>query len=60
MDRHAINQALAKAIAYNQCGKQHDADKWAAQLVRLLGAHGILTPAAIALTPEGYQTRLSL
>jgi hypothetical protein len=42
LDRSAISQALAKAIAYKQCGKQADAEAWAAELVNLLGCAGIL------------------
>lgn len=46
MDRSAINRALAKALAYKQCGKDADAAKWAARLVQLLECEDILTPAA--------------
>jgi hypothetical protein len=42
MDRSAINRALAKAMAYKQCGKQSDAEQWARELVRLLECQGIL------------------
>ena len=42
LDRSAISQAVAKAIAYKQCGKDSQADAWAAQLVHLLGCSGIL------------------
>jgi hypothetical protein len=47
-DRSAISRALAKAIAYHDCGKSREAEKWVAELARLLDAHGILTPAALA------------
>jgi hypothetical protein len=43
LDRSAIARALAKAIAYKQCGKQHDAEQWAAELVRLLECAEILS-----------------
>lgn len=46
MDRSAISRALAKALAYAQCGKQAKADQWAAELVRLLGSAGILADSA--------------
>lgn len=36
LDRSAINRALAKAIAYKQCGKQQLANAWAAKLLYLL------------------------
>ena len=31
LDRSEINRALAKAIAYKQCGKDAEAEAWAAQ-----------------------------
>ncbi len=37
MDRHAINQALAKCIAYQQCGKPEEAKVWFERLTALLG-----------------------
>lgn len=49
MDRSEINRALAKAIAYKQCGKDRDAAAWAAKLVRLLGAADILDPRKVPL-----------
>lgn len=42
MDRSEIARAPAKAIAYKQCGKQAEAEKWAAKLVRLLECADIL------------------
>lgn len=42
MDRSEINRALAKAIAYKQCGKDADAREWARTLVRLLECAEIL------------------
>ncbi len=50
MNRTEINRALAKAIAYKQCGKDRKAEQWAAVLVDLLGVAGILTPQAFAST----------
>lgn len=41
-DRKAINQALAKAIAYKNCGKEVDAAAWAIKLVELLQLKQIL------------------
>ena len=40
--RSEISQALAKAIAYRDCGKPADAAIWAAKLVRMLEAQQIL------------------
>jgi len=42
LDRSEIARALAKAIAYKQCGKHADAEAWARQLVELLECHDIL------------------
>lgn len=42
MDRSAINQALAKALAYKQCGKQREAEVWATRLIELLECAQIL------------------
>ena len=42
IDRSKVSQALAKAIAYKQCGKQADAEKWARELCRLLEVANIL------------------
>jgi hypothetical protein len=44
MDRSEINRALAKAIAYKQCGKQRSAELWARELIRLLECADILAP----------------
>jgi hypothetical protein len=42
IDRSEVSRALAKAIAYKQCGKQVEAEQWAAKLVRLLECAEIL------------------
>lgn len=42
IDRHEVNRALAKAIAYKQCGKQEQAAEWACKLVELLECAEIL------------------
>lgn len=42
MDRSEINRALAKALAYKNCGKQEQAEHWARQLVELLECADIL------------------
>ena len=42
--RSEVNRALAKAIAYRDCGKPEQAAAWAAELVRLLEAQQILRP----------------
>ena len=51
-DRSAISRAVAKAIAYHDCGKPEKAAAWAAEVVRLLEAQAILTTAALASRPE--------
>lgn len=42
LDRIAINQALAKAIAYKNCGKEQAAEEWAVRLIELLELKQIL------------------
>jgi hypothetical protein len=42
VDRSAINTALAKAMAYKQCGKDVQAAEWGRELVRLLELTEIL------------------
>jgi hypothetical protein len=42
--RREISRALAKALAYRDCGKPEEAALWAARLVRLLEAEHILQP----------------
>ncbi len=42
IDRSEVSRALAKAIAYKQCGKDRDAEEWAIKLVRLLECANIL------------------
>jgi len=42
IDRSATAQALAKAIAFKQCGKDGEAAQWARQLVKLLECAEIL------------------
>lgn len=48
VDRSATARALAKAIAYADCGQSVKAELWAVELVRLLGAAEILSAAALA------------
>jgi hypothetical protein len=40
--RSALNQALAKALAFRDAGKMPEACEWAAELVRLLKSHDLL------------------
>ncbi len=42
IDRSEVNRALAKAIAYKNCGKDVQAREWAAELVRILECAEIL------------------
>ena len=42
LNRSEVNQALAKAIAYKQCGKAAEAQEWARKLIRLLELAEIL------------------
>jgi hypothetical protein len=47
--RSEISQALAKAIAYRDCGKPADAAAWATKLVRMLEAQEILRPELVTV-----------
>ncbi len=42
IDRSEVSRALAKAIAYKQCGKDDQAEQWARELVKLLECAQIL------------------
>jgi hypothetical protein len=44
IDRSAVAQALAKAIAYKSCGKSREAEQWARKLIALLELADILKP----------------
>ena len=41
-ERSALNQALAKALAFRDARKMEEAREWAAELVKLLRAHDLL------------------
>jgi hypothetical protein len=43
--RSDLAQALAKAVAYRDCGKPAAAAAWAAKLVKMLETQAILQPA---------------
>jgi hypothetical protein len=43
VERSALNQALAKALAFRDAGKMPEAREWAAEMVRLLKSHDLLT-----------------
>ena len=49
IDRSEVNRALAKAIAFKQCGKDAQAEAWAAEVVRLLECAAILDPSKITV-----------
>ena len=44
IDRTEVSRALAKAIAFKQCGKDEAAKEWARVLVKLLECAEILAP----------------
>jgi hypothetical protein len=44
MNRTEINRALAKAMAYKQCGKENDAREWAIELLKQLEVADIIDP----------------
>jgi hypothetical protein len=41
-ERSALNQALAKALAFRDAGRVPEAREWAAELVKLLKSHDLL------------------
>jgi hypothetical protein len=41
--RSALNQALAKALAFRDAGKMPEARAWAEELVKLLKSYSLLT-----------------
>jgi hypothetical protein len=51
IDRSEVNRALAKTIAYKNCGKQNQANEWAAELVRILECADILRDAEQIIYP---------
>jgi hypothetical protein len=53
LDRVNINRALAKVIAYRNCGKPAKADAWAVQLMRELQALNLVRPELVNLPAEG-------
>lgn len=42
IDRSEVSRALAKAIAFKQCGKDEQAKEWARELIKLLELADIL------------------
>lgn len=51
MNRSAINTALAKAIAYKNCGKPDTAELWTIILVKRLGMSHLLAPGQADRVP---------
>lgn len=47
IDRSEVNRALAKAIAYKQCGKDAEAHEWTIKLVTALECADILSTEAV-------------
>jgi hypothetical protein len=54
IDRTEVSRALAKALAYKACGKDHLADQWAARLVMLLEAGRILSDRGAEMAEEAH------
>lgn len=48
IDRSKVSQALAKAIAYKNCGKDPEAKQWAIELIHQLECADILHDTLIA------------
>lgn len=60
LDRSEISQALAKAIAYKQCGKHASSELWAARLLGLLECADILDPRRIGIVDAAHGRRVEL
>ena len=52
INRSEVSRALAKALAYKACGKDEEAEQWAAQLVLLLECGDILTTNARGIAAQ--------
>lgn len=52
--RSEINRALAKAIAYRDCGKHAESELWAARLLGLLNCAAIINPERVGLVRVAY------
>jgi hypothetical protein len=46
IDRSEVARALAKSIAYKNCGKHKEAEDWARKLIKLLELSNILREGA--------------
>jgi hypothetical protein len=57
IDRSEVNRALAKALAFKQCGKDREAALWAAMLVEALECAEILQPGHPAVFPNSQAVR---
>ena len=49
MNRSEINRALAKALAYAECGKFHEAQRWGEILIRQLELAGVFQAGSVAV-----------
>jgi len=52
IDRSEVSRALAKAIAYKNCGKDKEANDWASHLIRLLECSEILNDEAAEIASQ--------
>jgi hypothetical protein len=53
VDRQNAARALAKAIAYRDCGKDEDAERWAITLLSELQCLGIVKPDTLSRYHDG-------
>ena len=58
IDRTEVNRALAKAVAYKNCGKHAQAEAWAWKLIRLLECGDILRDTTDAMASEMAMIRV--
>ena len=57
MDRSEFSRVLGKVLAYAACGKRDDARQWAARLVSMLQAEGLVCAMAAAHPDGDYVCR---
>lgn len=62
IDRHAISRAIAKALAYHDCGRNDLAEHWAVNAMWLLHqsdvvGHDRIMAALAAIGPEEFKDR---
>jgi len=53
-NRSEINRALAKALAYAECGKFEEAQRWGEILIRKLELAAVFKVGSVSVSPIGW------